>query len=352
MMVKMLARYSRNGASSRLRFLQYRAELQTAGIESEFSPLFSENYLDKLYSGRNTFVSAFRSYFGRGSELLSRSANDLLWIQSESLPWLPWAIEAGLLPRQVPRVVDCDDAIFHRYDLHRKAAVRSLLGSKVDRLMESSSLVTAGNEYLAERAHAAGAQRVEIVPTVVDMKRYACKSASDYKSDPVIGWIGSPSTWREYMVPLIPTLAEIAKLENARIHAVGGEASGDALVDTIPWVESEEATRLRSMDIGIMPLTDTPWSRGKCGYKLIQYMASGLPVVASPVGVNAEIVEDGVNGFLASSPAEWREALTVLLRDPDLRHKMGVEGRKKVEKQYSLSVWGPKVACLLKQVMG
>jgi len=105
------------------------------------------------------------------------------------------------------------------------------------------------------------------------------------------------------------------------------------------------------MDVGIMPLTDTPWARGKCGYKLIQYMACGLPVIASPVGVNAEIVEHGVNGFLASTENEWRAALGVLLGDSSLRQRMGAEGRRKVEREYSLAVWGPKVAAMLQSVV-
>src|SRR6056297_1871598 len=104
------------------------------------------------------------------------------------------------------------------------------------------------------------------------------------------------------------------------------------------------------MDIGVMPLPDTPWMRGKCGYKLIQYMACGLPVIASPVGVNAEIVEHGVNGFLVGTDEEWKSALTILLKDPDLRRRMGREGRKKVEREYSLQVQGPRVARLLREV--
>jgi len=104
------------------------------------------------------------------------------------------------------------------------------------------------------------------------------------------------------------------------------------------------------MDIGIMPLPDSPWARGKCGYKLIQYMACGLPVVASPVGVNRQIVEHGVNGFLAETDDEWREALATLVADPDLRRRMGAAGRKKVEADYSLQVYGPKVAAMLRDV--
>ena len=107
---------------------------------------------------------------------------------------------------------------------------------------------------------------------------------------------------------------------------------------------------IQTMDIGVMPLPDTAWARGKCGYKLIQYMACGLPVVASPVGVNKEIVEHGVNGFIAESDEEWRSAIETLLSDADLRRRMGAAGRKKVEDSYSLQVWGPRVAQMLRRV--
>ncbi len=154
------------------------------------------------------------------------------------------------------------------------------------------------------------------------------------------------------MAPMMPILASVSEAEGARIAAVGAgkAAPPHPLLDIQLWSEDTEVARRQDMDIGIMPLTDTPWARGKCGYKLIQYMACGLPVIASPVGVNAEIVEHGVNGFLATTEAEWREALVTLLRDPELRRKMGAEGRRKVEAQYSLQVWGPRVAMMLKEV--
>ena len=344
MIVEMLTRYSRNGASSRLRFLQYQASFARFGVQSKFSPLFGANYLEALYSGRSRVITTMQAYAARAASLASSSRTDGFWIQSETLPWLPWLLERGLLPSSKPRVIDCDDAIFHRYDLHRSGLVRSLLGNKIDRLMASSQLVTAGNAYLAERAEAAGATRIEIVPTVLDLNRYMIKKPIDNDEDPVIGWIGSPSTWREYMLPLLPTLTSIAAEENSQIHAIGAEQLSHPLVKVMPWSEDSEAEQILQMDLGIMPLTDTPWSRGKCGYKLIQYMACGLPVIASPIGVNSEIVEDGVNGFLVSSAAEWRDAIVALVRDPDLRQRMGAAGRKKVENHFSLSVWGPRVA--------
>lgn len=348
----MLTRYERSGASSRLRLIQYAGPLGLQGISSSLQPFFDDSYLSRLYSGHSTLTSTLVAYARRAWQLLKVGRGDLLWLEKEALPWLPWGLERALLPQALPLVVDYDDAVFHRYDLHRSAAVRRLLGRKLDRLMASASLVTAGNRYLAERAREAGAQRVEIVPTVVDLTTYTLRPEPFSENAATIGWIGTPSTWTEYMGPMMPLLTQAAEAAGARITAVGAgrAAAAHLLLDNLSWAEESEVERIHAMDIGIMPLTDTPWSRGKCGYKLIQYMACGIPVIASPVGVNAEIVEHGVNGFLASSAAEWAEALQTLLHDPDLRARMGEAGRRKVEHEYSLQVWGPRVAQMLRDV--
>ncbi len=341
------------GASSRLRNYQYLGKLAQQNLEVEFSPLFDDPYLKSLYARKSTFNSAFGGYFSRLRAMAYAGTFDLLWIEKEVFPWVPWMIESHFLPRDVPIVTDYDDAIFHNYDLHRSKAVRWLIGQKINRLMAASTLVVAGNNYLAARARAAGAPRVEVVPTVVDMCAYGLKPQIGIARPTVLGWIGSPSTWTEYMAPMMPLFASISEGENARLTAVGAGkvAVPHPTLDSLPWSEETEVAMIQAMDVGLMPLTDTPWARGKCGYKLIQYMACGLPVIASPVGVNADIVEHGVNGFLATSDLEWTEALRLLLNDPALRAKMGREGRRKVEERYSLQVWGPRVAQLLRSAI-
>lgn len=350
--VIMLTRYDRAGASSRLRLIQYGDALRTQGLEHSFAPFFDKTYLERLYSAQSTFGPTFGAYTRRVYQLRNNDEHDVVWLEKEALPWLPWHLERGLLPKGIPLVVDYDDAVFHRYDMHRYSAVRWLLGGKLDRLMSSANLITAGNRYLADRAKAAGARRIEIVPTVVDLNAYTRRPEPLLTRPPSIGWIGTPSTWTEYMVPMMPILTQMAASYWTRISAVGAgrAAAAHPLLDNLPWTEESEVARIQEMDIGIMPLTDTPWARGKCGYKLIQYMACGLPVIASPVGVNSEIVEHGVNGFLASTRAEWTEALRTLLSDPALRARMGNEGRRKVERDYSLQVWGPRVAQQLRDV--
>lgn len=352
MNVLMLTRYERSGASSRLRMIQYGDAFRSEGIEHSLAPFFDQTYLERLYAGQSTIGPKVRAYARRVSQMQNAYKADLLWLEKESLPWLPWGIERTLIPSGIPLVIDYDDAVFHQYDLHRSSAVRALLGKKLDRLMSTAVLITAGNQYLADRAKAAGARRIEIVPTVIDLNAYTQRPEPSSIPPPSIGWIGTPSTWTEYMASMMPLLTEMAEAHGARITAVGAgrAAAARSLLDNLQWTEDSEVARIHSMDIGIMPLRDTPWARGKCGYKLIQYMACALPVIASPVGVNAEIVEHGVNGFLASTEAEWKEALRRLLGEPSLRKQMGEEGRRKVEREYSLQVWGPRVAQMLRDV--
>lgn len=352
MKLLVLSRYSHLGASSRLRMLQYIPALSSADFDMDIVPFFDDSYLESLYAGELSGFATAGYFIGRLQKLLVAKKPDLVWVEKEAFPWLPWPIERAILPRNIPIVSDYDDAVFHRYDRHKNAAVKLFLGRKIDGVMAHSDLVVAGNQYLADRAIAAGAQRVEIVPTVVDMEAYSIEHLPSDDDCARIGWIGSPSTWKEYMVPMLSLLLSVATKQDAIIRAVGADhtAQSSSKLELLLWSEKTEITTIQGMDIGIMPLDDSPWARGKCGYKLIQYMACGLPVIASPVGVNSEIVEHGVNGFLVQTEEEWTNALKTLLTNPELRKRMGTAGRKKVEQEYSLQIYGPKVAGLLHEV--
>lgn len=345
-----LPRYDRRGASSRLRMLQYIPYLQEAGFRVEVSPFFDEDYLARVYEGRKLTKHTGRYYARRLRDLRRRGRPHMTWLEKELYPWLPWPLEARSLHHGVPLVTDYDDAVFHRYDRHRLGAVRSLLGTKIDRVMARSDLVFAGNPYLADRARSAGARRVEIVPTVLDVRAYQPVRRRPPGTLPAIGWIGIPLNWAEHVGPLVPLFTSIVREHGAVFRAIGATGDTRPGFEYVPWDEASEVAAIQALDIGIMPLRDTPFARGKCGYKLLQYMACGLPVVASPVGVNRDIVEDGRNGFLARTEQEWREAILRLLGDPDLRARMGAEGRRKVVEDYSIQRHGPRVARLFTEL--
>ena len=189
------------------------------------------------------------------------------------------------------------------------------------------------------------------LPTVIDLERYF-KPQIKSKIDkiPVVVWIGSPSTVR-YLQILQKPLQQLAQHIPFQLRVIGGEIDIPGVnVQCLPWSEDTEVENIASADVGVMPLLDSPWERGKCGYKLIQYMACSLPVVASPIGVNTEIVRSEVNGYLANDVNEWIAALENLLVDANLRNQMGQRGRQRVEQEYCLQVAAPSLAVWLKKV--
>ena len=348
MKLLVLPRYDRRGASSRQRLLQFVPELSRRGWQVTVQPLHRPGYLDALYAGRPRSLRGLVADYGRRfATLLGAGRYDLIWAEKELLPWLPWGLERRLLPRP-PLVVDYDDAVFHRYDRHRRAAVRGLLGGKIDAVMRHAALVIAGNDYIAERAHAAGAGRVAILPTVIDPARYPAAGLGAPGARPfTIGWIGTPTTVG-YLRLVGPALAALAAESPVRLVTIGAAIDLPGVPgEARPWSEATEAAELARCHVGIMPLPDAPWERGKCGYKLIQYMACSLPVVASPVGANRSIVEPGVTGWLAGDAATWLDALTHLRDDPAARIRMGAAGRARALSFYSRAAVLPRLVELL-----
>lgn len=344
-----LTRYERLGSSSRVRFYQYLPYLRSQGMEIVTAPFFDDGYVRKLYSGQRASTGiVLQAYLRRLSVLLRSASFDLLWVEKELLPWIPDWLENIFHTRKIPYVVDYDDAVFHRYDLHRSGLVRALLGRKIDRVMRHAALVIAGNQYLAERATNAGAPRVECLPSVVDVNQYALTEPSEGQ-DFRIGWIGSPVT-APYLDLVREAVSKLHYESPVKIILIGAgrvQPFPDVPAEVLPWSESIELTLSQQFDVGIMPLANGPFERGKCGYKLIQYMASGLPVVASPVGVNREIVEPQVNGYLATSSEQWLAALRELRESAQIRKTMGQAGRRKAEQKYNLQGTASKLFSLL-----
>ncbi|MBT1070605.1 glycosyltransferase family 4 protein [Pelotalea chapellei] len=349
MKILLLTRYGQLGASSRMRFLLYVPSLEGAGIECSVAPLFDDNQLAERYrKKRYGFSSLVQSYVRRLLMLFKKRYFDLVWIEKEALPWLPAWFERWFLS-DVPYVLDYDDAIFHNYDLHSSPVVRHFFSNRIDHLMADARLVVAGNSYLAQRAREVGA-KVEIVPTLIDLDRYSAKNISSDEVDLLkIVWVGSPSTIR-YLKLLYKPLVELSRQFVFKLRVIGADtfAIEGVNVECVPWSEATEAASIRECDVGVMPLLDSPWERGKCGYKLIQYMACGLPVVASPVGVNSEIVNNGQNGYLADTDGAWVDALGALLGDAVLRQQMGAAGRKRVEDDYCIQQVAPRMIGLLR----
>jgi len=338
-----LPRYDRLGPSSRLRFFDPLPWLERAGLAVEVRPFFDDSYLERLFEGRRAPPLDLARWYGRRlSALAGRRRFGLLWIEKEALPWLPLAAERRLLAG-VPYALDFDDAWHERY------AGSRLLAGKLEALAAGSALCVVANDNLAAWAEAAGARRVLKRPTPVDLERYPHRPppAGGFR----VGWIGTPSS-APFLEAVAGPLRALAGTGPLTLVTIGAAPAGLPGVpeEFRPWSEATEGADLAGLHAGIMPLPDTPFARGKSGYKLLQYMAAGRPVVASPVGENRVIVRDGETGFLAGGPEDWMRALERLRADRALAGALGQAGRALVAERYALAALAPGWAAALADV--
>lgn len=353
MKILALTKYGSKAASTRQRFTQYEDTLAAAGMTVDYSTFFENEHLDRLIAGRGaSYLSAMRGYLRRLRTVLAARDYDVLWVHYEFFPYLPGAFELIGKWAGKPIVVDYDDATFHTYAASSHSWVRLLLSNKLVPLLRSASAVCCGNLYLHDYV-SKYCRRTIILPTVVDTNRYI-PVGRETAGPVVIGWIGSPSTW-EFVRPLLPLLRSLVEEFGVIFRAVGAgdEAKRDLFpgLDLVTWSEAREIALVQNMDIGIMPVPDGLFERGKCGYKLVQYMACGKPVIASPVGVNRSMVEIGPTGFLAESDSEWRDALVQLISDRGLRASLGQMGRARAVADFSLAGQADRLVELFESVV-
>ena len=351
MHILLLPKYSRKAASTRCRYLQYIQYLESCGFKCTVSPLFNDEYLEKRFNvGRAGIVNIVLALVNRLTTIIFSYKYDVIILHCEAFPYLTPFLEKYLAFRKIKYIYDYDDAIFHNYDQHLSRLVRWLLREKIAKVIAGAKGVIAGNKYLANYALKVNSN-VYIIPTVIDLNRFHRQRVHRPDKTFTIGWIGSPTTTK-YVEMVAEALSEVCSTGDCKVILIGaGKVSLPGInVESRVWSEDDEVKDMQDFDVGIMPLTDGPWERGKCGFKLIQYMACSLPVVASPVGVNSEIVESGKNGFLAKSKADWIHALNTLRNDKELRQRMGDAGRKKIEEQYCLQVTAPKFVAVLQKM--
>ncbi len=316
-------------ASSRVRAAAYLPALQGAGLQVTWLPRIPEGP-----SGVRRAVSK-RVRTGLRSAAVWAGSWDLVLAQRQHLA--PGLLRR-LQRRGIPLVYDIDDAIYlpTARDEARTAA-----------MVQAATRVVVSAPELATYCERLGASTVRI-PTPVDTDRFSPGPASP-AAPLVVGWVGSPTT-TPYLREIEGAVARLAAERPVRVLLVGDDASvafPGVDVERAPWNYEDEPALLRRMHVGVMPLPDTPWTRGKAGYKLLLYMATGLPVVASPVGVNPEIVRDGETGYLARTEEEWYRALRRLAADADLRAALGRAGRARAEATYSRAVCAPALLHVL-----
>lgn len=341
MKVLFLAPYPADQApSQRFRFELFLKFMEENEMPYDFQSFLSEKGWKVLYQPGHQLqkLIAVLSGYARRTHLLFRLHQySHVFIHRELAPFGPPVFE-WLIAKAFRKsiIYDYDDAIWMSDQGHENMLWRWLKHRhKVGKICSWSWKVTAGNPFLASYAQSFGANSI-LFPTVVDTSIH--QPSPKRKATPTIGWTGSHSTLF-YLDTILPVLENLSKHHTFRFLVIANKDPRPDLpnYEFIPWSPEEEVKALQQMDIGIMPLEDSEWAKGKCGFKLIQYLAVGIPAVASPVGVNDQVIKQGENGYLAASENEWEKYLAKLLSDEPLRVEMGKRGRQHIIHHYSVT---------------
>jgi glycosyltransferase involved in cell wall biosynthesis len=331
----------------RYRLEQWEPLLRERGVEITWAPFEDEELHSVVYKpgqmGKK--LQLVTRNLARRLSTISKARNyDLVYILREAALLGPPVFERLLYQQRVPFVFDFDDAIFVSYRSPSNGYLSYLkFASKTKTICRLASHVMVGNPYLADYAREVN-DNVTIIPTTIDTEKYRVPPRKTDFGPLTIGWTGSYSTV-QHLDTLRGALKKLAETEQFRLRVIGTPAYelSPVAVDAMPWRAATELEDLCAIDIGVMPLPDDNWSKGKCGLKALQFMALGIPTICSPVGVNTDIIQDNENGFLAGTEAEWVDKLTRLLRSAELRHRLGDGGRATVEQEYSAATEAPRV---------
>ena len=353
--------YPIEGGSDRYRVCQFLPYLERGGYHTTVRP-FATTWLFRAMQTRGRMpkkmLHAAFCAARRFLDLLSLNRYDLVMINREAFPFFtPW-VERAVLWRQSRVVFNFDDAIYVGHkdtaDLPHPLLHRLKHSAGVSEVVRRSAHVIAGCETLAAYARQYNTS-VSVIPTVVDLDQYTYVPRRAQEAAPItIGWWGSRST-SPYLAAVHGALRRLHAVHQGRVKFVFW---GDSEYRTdlpsarvIPFSLQAEVEELGKVDIGIMPMPDTPWTRGKCAFKAIQYMARGIPTVVSPVGMSADVVQHGFNGFWAHNEEEWFLYLDELVKSEELRRRFSAAGRETVEQKYSLQIWGPRLPALFDEIL-
>ena len=354
MKVFAVASYPVEAAASRYRVIQYIPELAKQGIEVVFSPFVVSRAFEHLYDRNRrgkTSVSLMQAVVRRVIESFRLKGADVLLIQREAMLFGPPWFER-LAAARIPVVLDLDDPTYlgSVYSIYGGAVAALRWRSKGDSLIGLADLTLCGNDEIANyvRKHGGDAR---VIPTIVDAAVFSPRERPGNRV-PVIGWIGTQATYN-YVEKLYPVLERLRKKHEFELRVVGSDRPAPSIpglrVTSDPWQLSREVEDFRSIDIGIYPLVDEEYSRGKSGFKAIQYMAVGVPFVMSPVGICATIGKPDATHLLANTESDWYDALDRLLESPALRREIGSRGRQHVLETYSIRKNAEVIASALQE---
>lgn len=341
--------------SQRYRIEQWEPLLRERGVDITYEPFECPELNALLYQpGKMARKMALVAQgFVRRFDVVKKARDfDLVYILREAALLGPPIFEQMVHKTGVPIVFDFDDAIFVSYRSPSNGYLSYLkFASKTKTICRIASHVMVGNPYLAEYARQVN-DNVTVIPTTIDTQRYHVLPPRNSNGPLVIGWTGSHSTV-QHLDTLRGALKKLAAKDKFRLRVIGTPVYDCPPIDVeaMRWRAKTEVDDLEPIDIGVMPLPEDKWSKGKCGAKALQFMGMGIPTVCSPVGVNTDIIQDDQNGFIASTEDEWVDKLSRLLRSPELRRRLGQAGRVTVEQKYSAISQAPRVYEIFKSVI-
>ncbi len=344
------------GPSSRFRVYQYLPYLEKMGVHCTVRPFVSSDKVKGLYKDGHMGEKIALTLGGLGRRFVDirrASRHDIVFVLREAFALGPPFIENAFARFGNKMIFDFDDAIYMPSLAYPNAIDRLRDWGKPAKIIAKSDIVIAGSQYLAEYARKTAAGRVEILPTVVDHQVYKPREQRRENGRITLGWIGTPRG-SHYVADLMPVFKSLyAKTPSLRFVFIGCakfEAEG-LPIEFRDWSLAREPQDIAGFDIGIMPLTDDEETRGKCGFKLIQYMSSGVAAVGSPVGANKEIIEDGISGLFADGLRSWEQGLSRLIEDHELRKSLSEQGRTRAIQKYSLQHTAPKMLRILQDTL-
>jgi glycosyltransferase involved in cell wall biosynthesis len=341
MKILFLTKYSYAGASSRYCYHNYFTLLSKQNVSCSVSPFFNDEYIKHINRGKQLSTFKFLSYcFRRIFALRNIFRYDLLVIEYELIPYFPNIFERIIKFLGCKYIVGYDDAIFHNYDLNPNPAVRYLLSNKIKNVIKNADGVVTGSPYLTDYAKQYHDLVVEI-PTSVDNSKYEERIVYKENEPFVIGWIGSKST-SIYLLNIIPALKSFASRHNCEIRLIGFDQDLTFYFEGLPvtfidWNEQTEVEEICKFSVGVMPLSDNQWSRGKCGFKLVQYMACAKPTISTPLPANIKINKNGKN-LHACTNHEWYEAFLHIFQNQTLYREIGMENKLITSQSYSTQI--------------
>ncbi len=292
------------------------------------------------------------AFVKRLSSILEARRYDVVFFQRECLPFGPLAVERAINLLRIPTVFDYDDALFiFKKSTHNPVVDRFRKSGRFIKIFQLVNLVLAGNDFLRDSA-ASFCDQAETLHTAEDTRRVTLRPPHVAGNPVTIGWLGSASTEKYLHLVTEPLQAVSREFQEVNLKVVGGgsyQAEG-LRVEHVPWSHDQEVSLLHSFDIGIMPLPDEEWSKGKCGGKARTYMAAGVPPVCTAVGYNLDLIDNGRTGFLVKTGQEWQETLGLLVRDSDLRNRVATAARDHVEEVFSVDVIAAQMLDHLREV--